>query len=110
METLLQDIRFGIRGLRRNRAFTLVVLSTLALGIGANVAIFSVINALLLRPLPFTDSNRLIAISETHPELPHLQVAMLDFKDWQSQQQSFTELGAYSLESNDNLILTDSGE
>jgi predicted permease len=110
MGTLFQDIRFGLRGFRRNPVFTIVVVATLALGIGANVAVFSLVNAVLLRPLPFTDPDRLVAIEETHPEIAHLQVAVLDFHDWQAQAQSFTGLGAYSLESNDDLILTDAGE
>ena len=106
---LLQDILFGLRGIRRNPTFALVVISTLALGIGANVAIFSVVNAVLLRPLPFSEPDRLVAIAETHPDITRLQVSVMDFRDWQSQAQSFTDLAAYSLESNDNLILTDAG-
>src|ERR1051326_3154386 len=106
---LLQDILFGLRGIRRNPTFALVVISTLALGIGANVAIFSVVNAVLLRPLPFSEPDRLVAIAETHPDITRLQVSVMDFREWQSQAQSFTDLAAYSLESNDNLILTDAG-
>src|SRR5947209_3619460 len=62
-----QDLRFGLRMLRRNRSFTIVAILALALGIGANTAIFSVIDAVLLRPLPFNNAERLVTIMETNP-------------------------------------------
>ena len=68
MRTLLQDLRFGARILWKNPGFTLVVLLTLSLGIGANTAIFSVVNAVMLRQLPFKNADRLVRLRESTPQ------------------------------------------
>ncbi len=98
MMTLWQDVRYGIRMLRKNPGFTLIAIVALALGIGANASIFSVINAVLLRPLPFAESERLVMVWEKRPRQNRNSnpVAPADFLDWQKQNQSFAAMAAYS--------------
>jgi putative ABC transport system permease protein len=99
MKTLWQDARYGLRVLFKNPAFTFVAALTLALGIGANTAIFSVVNAVLLRPLPFPRSNELVVAKavngKTGETFPSASLA--DFYDWKGQSQSFDGLAAYSV-------------
>ena len=95
MGTLAQDSRFGFRTLTRNPVFTLVSILALAIGIGANTAIFSVIDAVLLRPLPYHESNRLVKIWEKRPELTRGNVSFADFKDWKDQNHVFEGVAAY---------------
>jgi len=97
METLFNDIRYGLRGLLKHPGFTLVAVVTLALGIGANTAIFTVVNAVLLRPLPFAEPDRLVYIWQTHPLGKRLGIDQLpssyaDFLDWQEQSSVFAEM------------------
>jgi len=96
METLLKDIRYGIRGLLKRPGFTAIALITLALGIGANTAIFSVVNAVLLRPLPFQDPERLVIVWEdaTFAGFPRNTPAPANYVDWKNQNQSFTDMAA----------------
>jgi predicted permease len=94
-EALLQDFRFSLRMLGRRPGFSTVVVLTLALGIGANSAVFSIVDAALLKSLPFRDANRLVAISETHPSIPEIGASVADFEGWKEQSQCFTHLAAY---------------
>ena len=96
METLLTDLRYGVRMLVRNPGFTFVSVIALALGIGANAAIFSVVNGVLLRPLPFKDPERLMMIRETKlPQFPEFSVAPGNFLEWQKQNTVFERLVAF---------------
>ncbi|HLN97220.1 MAG TPA: ABC transporter permease [Pyrinomonadaceae bacterium] len=98
METLLQDIRFGSRMLTKNKAFTLVALLTLALGIGANTAIFSVVNAIVFRPLPYASPQQLVGVWTKDLKRPGSQypASMPTFRDWQQQAHSFSGIAAYA--------------
>ena len=97
MENLLQDVRYGIRTLAKNRGFTAVAVLTLALGIGANTAIFSVVQNLLLRPLPYPHPEQLVEIDNTYlPQVPKGGLSPGDYADWRRQNASFSEMGAYA--------------
>jgi putative ABC transport system permease protein len=88
-----QDLKYSVRMLRKNPGFAAVVIITLALGIGANTAIFSFVNAVILNPLPFPDSDRLVVMSETNNAGTEMSVSLLNFRDWQARAKSFEELG-----------------
>jgi putative ABC transport system permease protein len=100
MGTLFQDLRYGLRMLAKNPGFTAVAVLTLSLGIGANTAIFSVINAVLLEPLSFPYADRLVQIWETDPRLGFDRdtVSPFNFRDWQSQSHNFAAMAAYEYE------------
>src|ERR1041384_6827644 len=97
LETVWQDLRYGVRMLRKQPAFTLIAVLTLALGIGANTAIFSVVNAVLINPLPYREPDRLVQFWETNPlkNWTQVTVAPANLFDWQKQSQSFSEFAAY---------------
>ena len=95
MDTLIKDIRYGIRGLVRHPGFTLIAVITLALGIGANTAIFSVVNSVLLRPLPFADPEQIIWLWDTQPQLATAPTSVPDYLDWKAQNRSFEHLAAF---------------
>jgi len=103
METFWQDIKFGARMLTKSPAFSLVAVLTLALGIGANTAIFSVINGLLLRPLPYSEGEKLVFISEWAEEVPGMSFSVENFKDLRDQNKVFDSIMAYRSQ---NYVLT----
>ena len=97
---MIQDVRFALRTLRRSPGFTLVVMATLGLGIGINTAIFSLVNGVLLRPLPYDEPERVMTVWEANPQLdiPQARVAAGTYRDWTERSESFAALGAYSFE------------
>ena len=109
METLLKDLRHGIKSLLKHPGFTAIAVITLALGIGANTAMFSVINAVLLRPLPYHEPNRLVTIWEESPQrgMYEMPVSFANLRDWVDQNHTFEQISAYTFT---NLNLTGAGE
>jgi len=105
LDNLVQDIRYGYRMLVKNPGFTAVAVLTLALGIGANTAIFSVVNAVLLRPLPFPNPEQLVALFERDPKVGYDQnfPAAGNYLDWRAQNNVFTQMAAYGGEGQYNL-------
>ena len=107
LEDFWHDLRYGARWMLRQPAFTLVAVLTLALGIGANTALFSVVNAVLLRPLPFPESDRLIALYETFQPSGESMLSAPNLRDWQEQNTVFEGIapyvdGAFNLRTNDS--------
>ncbi|HEX5836170.1 MAG TPA: ABC transporter permease, partial [Pyrinomonadaceae bacterium] len=97
LETVLHDVRYGARMLAKHRSFTAVAVITLALGIGANTAIFSVVNELLLRPLPYRDAERIVMLWEVTPEGRRQNTtSRANFRAWRDQNSSFAQMAAFS--------------
>jgi putative ABC transport system permease protein len=94
VETIWQDLRFAFRMLRKNIAFTSVAVLTLALGIGANTAIFSVVYAVLLQPLPYKNSSQLVVLNETTPRVGTVSVSYPNFLDWRAGSHTFSQMAA----------------
>src|SRR5438552_408037 len=109
MNSLFNDIRYGVRSLLKRPGFTAIAVITLALGIGANTAIFSVVNTLLLRPLPFKEPARLVQVWEANYKRGRntMEVSYPNFADWRDQNQVFEQIAAYS---DKTFNLTDTGE
>ena len=95
MDTLLQDIRYGMRMLAKSPGFTAIAVLTLALGIGANTAIFSVINSVLLEPLPFKNPAQLVDLRETESAPGNFPLDGADYLDWQAQNKTFSSMSLY---------------
>jgi len=94
--TLWQDVRYGGRMLLKNPGVTIIVIIALALGIGANTAIFSVVNAVLLRPLPYDHADQLVFLNEKSPVLDEMSISYPNFSDWRAQNQTFEKMGVYN--------------
>lgn len=95
VERLKQDTAYAFRGMRRSPAFTITAALSLALGIGANTAIFSIVNAVLLRPLPYRQPDRLVMLWEQGRQADQNFVSPADFQDWRTQSRSFDRLAAF---------------
>jgi putative ABC transport system permease protein len=109
IETLIKDLRYGYKNLLKHPGFTVIAVITLAVGIGANAAMFSVINAVLLRPLPYHEPKRLVTIWEESPErgLYQMPVSFANLRDWIDQNHTFDQISAYTFT---NLNLIGAGE
>ena len=101
MSLLLNDVRYAVRSLAHNPGFTAIAVLALALGIGANTAIFGVVNGVLLQPLPYRDPGRLVQLSEKSPDFTTMSVAYLNFKDWRDQSRCFASMAAIRWENYD---------
>ena len=93
MDSILKDLRYGVRSLLKRPGFTVIAIMTLAIGIGANTAIFSVVDATLLRQLPYPASERLVMLWSTGKG--QMSSCVPDYREWRDQNQVFTGLGAY---------------
>jgi predicted permease len=102
-----QDVRYGLRMLLKNPGFAIIAILTLALGIGANTALFSVVNSVLLNPLPFPNPDQLYAVYSKTAQFEHSSIPYLNFVDWEKQNHSFAALGAFR---SDDMNLTGAGQ
>jgi len=106
-ESLLQDLRYAARGIWRARVFSLIVILTLAVGIGANTAIFSAVYAVLLKPLPFPSGERLVWLGESSAKASRISVTWINYEHWRTENQSFESMAAFQ---KTDLTLTGRGQ
>src|SRR5689334_23530624 len=109
MESVLKDLRYAFRGVLKRPAFTAIAVVTLGLGIGASTAIFSVVNSVMLRRLPYPNADRMVAIQEITREGEQRQVTAPNFLDWRAQNTVFEHLAAIKT-TNANINLADQAE
>ncbi len=95
VESVIQDLGFGLRMLRKNPTFTAIAVLTLALGIGANTALFSVVNGVLLNPLPYAQPDQLVSLAQTLPPFPQFSISYPNFLDWTRMNRTFQAMAAY---------------
>src|SRR5687768_16754872 len=91
----MQDLRSALRHLTRRPTFTVIAILTLALGIGANAAVFTVSNAVLLAPLPYIDPHEVVILNEKTPQFPLVSVTRYNYEDWRDRARSFESIAAY---------------
>src|SRR5271165_1085273 len=96
IESVLQDLRYGLRGIRRTPGFSLVVILTLALGIGVNAAMFSVVYSVLLKPLPYPSGERLVSLGESTANASGFSVSWINFQHWRAENHTFEDMAAYT--------------
>jgi predicted permease len=108
-QDLVRDVGYALRSLRRTPAFTAVAVLTIALGIGATAAVFTVVNSVLLRPLPYAEADRLVRVYQANVQqgLQKASASLLDFEDWRQQTRAFASMTAYQ---NGPLVVTGTGE
>src|SRR5712675_1138637 len=95
LTSLPQDLRYGARVLVKSPGFSLIAILTLAVGIGANTAIFSIVNGVLLNPLPFPNANRVVSMFQDKPNFPKGSISYPNFLDWQRENHAFESVAAY---------------
>ena len=96
MDELIKDLRFGLRLLRKNPGFTAVAVLTLALSIGANAAVFDVVNGVLLKPLPYKEPDRIVRVFENHPRFPRFPISPANFLDYREQNDVFEDFATFT--------------
>ena len=95
LDATLRNVRLSVRGLAKSPAFSITVVLTLALGIGANTAVFSAINSVLLRPLPFPNSDRIVSIAQIQAKMPQPNIAPIRLEDWNRMNYTFEAISGY---------------